>query len=192
LTRSERNIKRGFDVFFACFGLILIGWLILIIALISKIVIGGKGFFKQKRVGQYGKLFTIYKIETIHPKETTKKTPYISKLGQVIRNRKIDELPQLWNVLVGTMSLVGPRPDIPGYADELEGKEKVILRIKPGITGPATIYFRNEDVLLKDQENPEAYNRAVIWPQKVKINIQYVNEYSFIKDMYYLFKTIFS
>lgn len=192
MTNSEKNIKRGFDVFFACVGLLLIGWFILLSAIFSKIAIGGKGFFKQKRVGQNGKLFTIYKIETIHPKEATKEIPNISKLGQFIRNYKIDEFPQLWNVLEGTMSFVGPRPDIPGFADKLEGDAKIILTVKPGITGPATLHFRNEEAILKAQENPEAYNKEVICPQKVILNIQYVKEYRFMKDIHYIFKTFFS
>ncbi len=192
MTKTEKNIKRVFDVFFACIGLLLVGWFILLTAITSKIVIGGNGFFKQKRVGQYGKLFTIYKIETIHPKEAKKEKPNISKFGQFIRNYKIDEFPQFWNVLEGTMSFVGPRPDLPGFADELEGEAKIILSVKPGITGPATLHFRNEEAILKAEENPEAYNREVIWPQKVMLNIQYVKEYRFIKDIQYLYKTFFS
>lgn len=160
-------------------------------AVISKIVIGGNGFFKQKRVGQYGKLFTIYKIETIHPREATKETQKMSKLGQYLRTYKIDEFPQFWNVLNGTMSFVGPRPDIPGFADNLKGESEIILSVKPGITGPATLHFRNEETLLNGQENPERYNQEVIWRQKVELNIQYVNEYSFTKDICYLYKTLF-
>ena len=192
MTKIEKNTKRIFDIFFACIGLLVLGWFILLMAFISKIVIGGGGFFKQKRVGQNGMLFTIYKIETIHPKEAIKENPGISKLGQFLRNYKIDEFPQFWNVLEGTMSFVGPRPDLPGFADELEGEAKIILSVKPGITGPATLYFRNEQIILKTQINPKAYNREVIWPQKIKLNIQYVKEYHFIKDIQYLYKTFFS
>ncbi|WP_430410886.1 sugar transferase [Kordia sp.] len=192
MTNAEKNIKRVFDVFFACAGLLLLGWFILLTAIISKIFIGGNGFFKQQRVGQYGKLFTIYKIETIHPKEAVKKTPHISGLGQLIRHYKIDEFPQFWNVLEGTMSFVGPRPDLPGFADKLEGEATIILSVKPGITGPATLHFRNEETLLKTQNNPEIYNKEIIWPQKIAINIQYVKEYRFIKDIRYILKTFFS
>lgn len=159
--------------------------------IISKIVIGGNGIFKQQRVGQYGKLFSIYKIETIHPEEAVKENPNISKFGQWLRNCKIDEFPQLWNVLTGTMSFVGPRPDLPGFADALKGEASIILQVKPGITGPATLHFRNEENILKAQKNPEAYNKDVIWPQKVAINIQYVKKYRFTKDIYYIIKTIF-
>lgn len=192
MTNSEKNIKRGFDVFFACIGLLLLGWFILMMVIISKIIIRGKGLFKQKRVGQHGKLFTIYKIETIHPKEAEKQQPKISKFGQWLRNYKIDEFPQLWNVLEGTMSFVGPRPDLSGFADKLEDEAKIILNVKPGITGPATLHFRNEEALLKAQDNPEIYNKEVIWPQKITLNIRYVKEYSFIKDIQYIFKTFFS
>lgn len=192
MTTTEKNIKRFFDVFFACIGLVAVGWFTLIMIVISKVFIGGNGIFRQKRVGQYGKLFTIYKIETIHPKEAIQNKPHVSKLGQWMRNAKVDELPQLWNVLEGTMSFVGPRPDIEGFADTLQGEEAIILTVKPGITGPATLYFRNEEALLKTQEDQETYNKEVIWPQKVALNIKYVNEYSFKKDIQYLVKTIFS
>ena len=111
--------------------------------------------------------------------------------GLFLRDSKFDELPQLWNVLIGTMSFVGPRPDVLGFADELSGKEKLILSIKPGITGPATLYFKNEEKLLQLQQNREKYNKQVIWPQKVAMNIKYINEYSFRKDIYYIYKTLF-
>jgi len=192
LTKTERKTKRFFDIFFAFLGLSLVGWLIILIALISRFFIGGKGFFKQKRVGQHGMLFTIYKIETINPKGLIKESSKISTLGKYLRQSKIDELPQLWNVLEGTMSFVGPRPDILGFADKLENESEIILTVKPGITGPATLFFRNEELLLKIQDNPEEYNRKVIWPRKVAINIQYVKEYRFIKDIHYILKTLFS
>lgn len=188
MTQTEKNIKRVFDIFFASIALLIIGWFILFTAILSKFLIKGNGIFKQQRVGQYGKLFNIYKIETIGPKETNFK---ISKFALFLRKNKIDELPQLWNVLVGTMSFVGPRPDISGFADKLEGESTVILSVKPGITGPSTLRFRNEEELLQAQENPKIYNKEVIWPQKIVLNIQYVKEYSFSKDIYYLYKTIF-
>ncbi len=191
MTDIDKNIKRGFDVFFSIFGLLLFGWLILLLALISKIFIKGNGFFKQKRVGQFGESFILYKIETIHPKEVKKEKQYITKIGQSIRKLKIDEFPQLWNVLEGKMSFVGPRPDVHGYADKLEGEERIILSVKPGITGPATLYFRQEEELLKSQGNAEKYNREIIWPQKVAMNINYIKEYSFLKDLYYICKTLF-
>lgn len=192
MTATEKNIKRVFDVFFASIGLFILGWFILLMAIISKIDINGNGFFKQKRVGQHGNLFTIYKIETIHPEEVKKESPHITRFGQFIRKYKIDEFPQLWNVLKGTMSFVGPRPDISGFADKLKGEATLILSVKPGITGPATLHFRNEEELLQAQVNPEVYNKEIIWPQKVALNIQYVKEYRFTKDIQYLYKTLFS
>ena len=192
MTATEKNIKRVFDVFFACIGLLILGWIILLTAIISKTYIKGNGFFKQKRVGQYGNMFTIHKIETIHPEEAIKENPQITRLGTFIRKHKIDEFPQLWNVLEGTMSFVGPRPDISGFADELEGEAKIILSVKPGITGPATLRFLNEEEILRTQENPVAYNKEVIWMQKTAINVEYVNKYHFTKDIWYLYKTIFS
>ena len=189
LTANEKRIKRVFDVSFAIICLFVLGWLVLFMSIVSKVWIKGNGFFRQKRVGQYGNLFTIYKIETIHPKEAKKENPKITRLGKFLRKYKLDELPQLWNVLVGTMSFVGPRPDFQIFLDKLNDNEKIILSVKPGITGPATLHFQNEEELLKNQEKPKIYNEEVIWPQKVKMNIDYINEYCFINDIYYIFKT---
>tara|TARA_R110002074_G_scaffold254292_2_gene426323 strand:+ start:3927 stop:4505 length:579 start_codon:yes stop_codon:yes gene_type:complete len=192
LTRAEKNIKRLFDIFFSIIGLLLLGWILLIIVLLSKIFIGGKGIFTQDRVGQFGEIFAIYKIQTIGNRDDEEGNVKLSRLGEFLRKSKIDELPQLLNVLYGNMSFVGPRPDIKGYADELIGEEKIILEVKPGITGPASIYFKSEEKLLESKNNPEKYNREVIWPKKVRINIKYVKEYSFCRDIYYLFKTLFN
>lgn len=190
MTGTEKNIKRLFDIFFATLGLIVLGWFIALLALISKIVIKGDGFFKQKRVGQHGNLFTIYKIETIYTKEQKKENSQITKLGAFMRKHKIDELPQLYNVLIGDMSFVGPRPDISGFADELKGESKIILSVKPGITGPATLFFRNEEKLLSSQKNPQRYNKEIIWPKKVALNIKYIKEYSLTKDFQFLYSTL--
>ena len=190
MTITEKNIKRVFDVFFACFGLFMLGWLILTMAIISKIHIKGTGFFKQKRIGLHGKLFTIYKIETINPDEAKKENPQITWLGIFLRKYKIDELPQLYNVLIGDMSVVGPRPDVQGFTDELTGENEIIKSVRPGITGPATIYYRNEEQLLKNQSHPNQYNLEVIWPKKVEINKTYVQQYTFAKDLYYIYKTL--
>ena len=192
MTRAEKNIKRLFDIFFSIIGLLLLGWILLIIVLLSKIFIGGKGIFTQDRVGQFGEIFAIYKIQTIGNRDDEEGNVKLSRLGEFLRKSKIDELPQLLNVLYGNMSFVGPRPDIKGYADELIGEEKIILEVKPGITGPASIYFKSEEKLLESKNNPEKYNREVIWPKKVRINIKYVKEYSFCRDIYYLFKTLFN
>ncbi len=168
-------------------GLIFFGWLILLCALASFLLTGKNGIFKQKRVGQNGVLFYIFKIRTLDKKATNAFIKYSSFL----RKNKLDELPQLINVALGTMSFVGPRPDLPGYADLLEGDARKILKVKPGITGPASIIFRNEEGILEVKKNKEKFNREVIWPKKVLINIKYVEEYSFKKDIIYLYMTFF-
>lgn len=123
---------------------------------------------------------------------STNKDPRITKIGRFFRKTKIDELPQLFNVFIGNMSFVGPRPDVPGFADKLTGEDQKILELKPGITGPASIYFKNEEELLANQKNPEKYNLEVIWPKKVSLNLQYLNEFSIFKDIMYIIKTIFN
>ena len=122
---------------------------------------------------------------------TTSKDPRITKFGHFLRKTKLDELPQLWNVLIGQMSFVGPRPDVPGYADQLEGDDKIILSVKPGITGPASLAFKDEEELLAQKDNPKQYNDEVIWPQKVKINKDYIRNYSFKNDIKYIIETVF-
>jgi lipopolysaccharide/colanic/teichoic acid biosynthesis glycosyltransferase len=121
---------------------------------------------------------------------TQKNDVRITASGSIFRNTKIDELPQLWNVLIGQMSFVGPRPDVKGYADKLQGNDKAVLLVRPGITGPASLKYKNEEELLATQGNPEQYNNEVIWPDKVKINVNYVNNWSFIQDVRYIYQTI--
>ena len=115
----------------------------------------------------------------------------ITGTGKYLRKLKIDELPQLWNVLVGQMSLVGPRPDVPGYADQLQGDDRIVLSIQPGITGPASIAFRKEEELLASVDDPQKYNDEVVWPEKVRLNRRYIEEYSLLGDIKYIFKTVF-
>lgn len=122
---------------------------------------------------------------------TTNNDPRITLLGRFFRKTKIDELPQLINVFWGQMSFVGPRPDVPGFADQLKGNDRLILSVRPGITGPATLKFRDEENLLAKQSNPERYNREVIYPEKIRLNREYVEYYSFCKDIKYIFETIF-
>lgn len=142
------------------------------------------------RIGQYGKPFTIFKLRTI--KEIKGGERLITKLGHFLRKTKLDETPQVFNVLRGDMSLVGPRPDVPGFADKLQGDDKIILSVKPGLTGLATLYFRNEEELIAKQKKPEDYNRNIIWPKKVKLNRAYINNYSFSNDLRILFRTVFN
>lgn len=196
MTSYQKFQKRSFDLVFSFIGLLLLWWLILLAALIARMDTGLNGFFKQIRVGRNSKLFTVIKIRSMrrvngyNTTVTKDGDPRISKVGRFWRKTKIDELPQLWNVLVGNMSFVGPRPDVPGFADKLVGVERRLLTLRPGITGPASIQFKNEEALLAIQENPEIYNTNVIWPEKVKINMAYMDNYSLAKDIWLIVKTL--
>jgi len=188
--------KRLFDFVFAFFGLLVASLFILLAWLIATVETKSNGFFVQQRVGKDGKLFNIIKIKTMRTMDgistvvTSSGDIRITKSGSFFRKTKIDELPQLWNVLVGEMSFVGPRPDVPGYADRLQGKDRKVLSIRPGITGPAQLTYRGEEDILAAQNDPVKYNDEVIWPDKVKINLDYIANYSFFKDLYYIWKTI--
>ena len=178
-------IKRIFDFLVALVGLCLIGVLLVVFWLIASVDTASNGFFLQERIGQFGIPFTIYKLKTIHPKTAT-----ISWLGNFFRKSKIDELPQLWNVLKGDMSLVGPRPDVAGYYDLLVGDERKILELKPGLTSLASIKYYNEDALLASLSNPLEYNDEVIFPDKVQLNLDYYYHRSFYGDLLILIKTL--
>jgi len=190
--------KRSMDIVLSLMGLLSLSLIILIGWIIAAVETKSNGFFFQPRVGQKGRVFSVIKIKTMFSTEenstsvTTTNDARITRSGRIFRKYKIDELPQLINVLIGNMSLVGPRPDVPGFADLLEGEDRIILSIKPGITGPASIFFKNEEELLALQADPEQYNLDVIWPKKVDINKQYIHNWSFSKDLYYIYKTIFS
>ena len=194
-----------FDKFFALFGLIMLSPVYLIVAILIKVKMPGPILFCQKRVGQHGRLFTVYKFRSMtvsKQAETVDKSSKdgtsiaaeeqnrITPLGEKLRRYKLDELPELWNVLSGDMSFVGPRPDVPGYADKLEGKDRDILKLKPGITGPASLKYRNEEELLAKVDNPKQYNDEVIYPDKVRINLYYLNHYSFMKDIQMIICTV--
>lgn len=179
-------IKRIFDVVFSFLAILFLGWLILLAYLLACIDTRSNGFFLQKRVGQYGRLFTIYKLKTISPSSGK-----ISALGRFFRNSKIDELPQLLNVLKGEMSFVGPRPDIEGYYDQLSGEDRKLLDLKPGITSEASLKYAGEEKILSLQENPLKYNDEVIFPDKVKMNLHYYEQRSFWGDLHIILKTLF-
>ena len=197
LSTSLAMQKRVFDLFFSLLGLFFLWWLILFAAILAWLDTGENGFFTQVRVGQFGKIFKVIKIRTMKPSTavnttvTTSNDSRITSLGRFFRRTKIDELPQLINVLLGQMSFVGPRPDVPGFADQLLDDERVILGIKPGITGPATLAYRNEEEILASVDDPEKYNSEVIFPDKVRINIEYINNYSLMNDVKYIAATIF-
>jgi lipopolysaccharide/colanic/teichoic acid biosynthesis glycosyltransferase len=195
---KDAFIKRTFDIVVSSIILLLFCPIILIAFIAASIDTKKNGFFRQTRVGKDGRLFQIIKIRTMKEKEsiitkvTTSNDPRITKLGSFLRKTKIDELPQLINVLLGQMSLVGPRPDVPGHADQLQGPDRVILTVRPGITGPATLKYRDEETLLAGVGNPEKYNIEVIYPSKVKINKEYIENYRFRNDILYIYKTIFN
>ena len=189
-------LKNCFDKIFALIGLLLCCPILLIIALLIRLKMpDGAVLFRQKRVGQYGKVFTMVKFRTMtvthHGSSiSVAGESRITPLGAFLRKYKLDELPELWNILKGDMSFVGPRPDVPGYADKLIGKNRDILQLKPGITGPATLKYRNEEELLAQQANPQQYNDEVIFPDKVKINLEYLHHHSFWGDIRIIIKTI--
>lgn len=158
---------------------------VLVVILITAVDTHSNGFFKQERIGQHGKIFYIYKFRTLH-----KNTAQISFWGQFLRKTKLDEFPQILNIIKGKMTLVGPRPDVPGYADLLQGDDRIILTLKPGITGLASLKYRNEEQLLALQTNPQHYNDTVIWPDKVRINKWYAHNHTFFMDVQIIFYTL--
>jgi lipopolysaccharide/colanic/teichoic acid biosynthesis glycosyltransferase len=196
LNLQQAAMKRSFDLLFAIIGLSLTWWIIVFAWIAATIDTRQNGFFMQPRVGLHGRLFKVIKIRTMRNHSdivttvTTRDDPRITPLGRLFRKTKIDELPQLINVLLGQMSFVGPRPDVPGFADKLQGEEREILTLRPGITGPATIKYRNEEDILQKQNDPETYNTNVIYPDKVKINLAYIKNWKLAMDIKYIWATI--
>ena len=191
-------LKGLFDKIASLGGLLVLWPVLLICAILIRLKMpGGPIIFKQQRVGQYGKLFTMYKFRSMTVAHDGSSISVagesrITPLGAKLRKYKLDELPELWNVLIGNMSFVGPRPDVPGYADKLEGKERDVLKLKPGITGPASLKYRNEEELLAVQDDPKRYNDEVIFPDKVRINLEYLNTWSFWRDIKIIIYTVLS
>ena len=212
-----------FDRMAALCGLMLIWWIYPLVAILIRIKMpGGPAFFCQKRVGKDGRLFTCHKFRTMKGKHSGSTVSVagdsrITPFGAKLRHYKIDELPGLWDVLIGNMSFVGPRPDVPGYADQLQGDDRKVLKLRPGITGPATLKYRLEDEMIAgfvadikagrkvelgnatlpekvsqmtDQELAVWYNDYVIYPDKVRLNKYYYENYSFIKDIEMIFATV--
>ena len=191
-----RFVKRSFDITLSLVGIFFTWWIMLITIVLASIETKSFGLFTQKRVGKDAKIFFVFKIKTMKPivgintTVTTVNDMRITKNGKFFRDTKLDELPQLFNVLLGSMSFVGPRPDVEGYADKLEGEDRIILSVRPGITGPASIKYKNEEEILAQQSNPKEYNDTVIWVDKVKINREYIENWSFKKDIQYIIKTV--
>ncbi len=203
-------IKYIFDRVVAFIGLLFLWPVLLIVAILVKIKMpGGPAFFVQKRVGKDGKLFDCHKFRTMTVKHNGSTVSVagdsrITPFGAKLRHYKLDELPGLWDVLIGNMSFVGPRPDVPGYADQLKDDDRRVLKLRPGITGPATLKYRLEDEMISEyvakkqaegdkramQEIAVEYNDTVIYPDKVRLNLYYLDHYSFIKDFQMIVCTV--
>ena len=191
-------LKWLFDRVASLVGLLLCWPVLIVVSILIRMKMpGGPVLFTQKRVGRNGQLFTIYKFRTMI--NMTSPTwscvsvageSRITPFGAKLRKLKIDELPELWNVLIGDMSLVGPRPDVPGYADALVGDDREVLNLRPGITGPASLKYRNEEEILATVEDPQKYNDKVIFPDKVRINRYYLHHYSFWTDIKIIITTV--
>ena len=193
LTRNQRILKRFLDISISIVLLIFAIIPLVLLFILATIDLKRNGLFVQQRIGHLGKPFAMFKIRSLkgsNHEDITYMKKNETKYGSWLRITKLDELPQLYNVLVGDMSLVGPRPDIEGYADKLEGDDRIILSVKPGITGPATIKYRNEDQLLLKQLDPKNYNDTVVWPDKVIINKKYIKDWSLRKDLGYFFASL--
>ncbi len=190
-------LKRFFDIIMSFFGLIVFMPLFLIVSLVIRFSSKGAVFFKQERIGLNGGKFTLVKFRTMSIVQDSSSTvsvkgdSRITKVGVFLRKYKLDELPELWNVLIGEMSFVGPRPDVPGYADLLRGEDRKILELRPGITGVASLKYANEEELLAQQKDPEEYNMKVVFPDKVRINLDYYYNNNLWIDIKIIFATIF-
>ena len=196
--RKPMILKWFFDRIFSFLGIIILLWLYIILAILIKIKMPGPVFFVQKRVGRHGRLIKVHKFRSMNVKKTGEmdtgvaaaETARITPLGEKLRKYKLDELPELWDVFIGNMSFVGPRPDVPGYADMLQGEERAILDLRPGITGPASLKYRNEEDLLASKDDPIKYNDEVIYPDKVRLNLYYLRNYSFLTDLNIILATV--
>ncbi|WP_371762585.1 sugar transferase [Massilia sp.] len=197
MSKADILFKRAFDIVASLAGVLLLAPVIVLCWLVATIDTRSNGFFIQKRIGRHGRIIRVCKIKTMYPSDTqrspiaSRNLASISRSGRFLRKYKLDELPQLFNVLAGSMSFVGPRPDVPGYADRLQGEDRIILSLRPGITGPASIKYKDEEVILAAVDDPEKYNDRIIWPDKVRINREYFNNYSLLRDLRYIFHTIF-
>lgn len=191
----QKALKYIFDRLTALVGLLFLWPVLLIVAVLIKEKMPGPVLFVQERVGKDGKLFNCHKFRSMTIGHNGSSVSVagearITPLGAKLRKYKLDELPELWDVFIGNMSFVGPRPDVPGYADTLQGEDRIILTLRPGITGPATLKYRNEEELLATVQNPQQYNDTVIYPDKVRINRYYAEHYSFINDIKMIFCTV--
>lgn len=196
MTAAQETAKRAVDVLAAGAGLILLLAPMVVVAVLVKLSSQGPVLYRQDRVGRRGRLFKVSKFRTMVVgadrlgSVTTATDNRVTPIGRFLRRTKLDEFPQLWNVLVGHMSLVGPRPDVPGYADQLQGENRRVLELRPGITGPATLLFRNEEEMLALAADPKRFNDEVVFPEKVRLNLAYLEGWSFWRDMGYILATV--
>ena len=191
--------KRAFDISFSLIGLIILSPVFFICAILAKLQSPGPTFYRAKRVGRYGEMFLMYKFRTMVVNAeftgtslTTYKDPRITKIGNFLRRTKLDELPQLLNVLKGDMSVIGPLPEAPVYVEYYTEEQRYVLLVRPGITGPAQLENRNEELKLKGQSNPEQYYITQLLPEKLSIDLDYIENRSFVLDVKIIFKTIWS
>ena len=190
-------VKRIFDLLFAFFGIIFFAPIFLVIIFLIKLDSKGSVFFLQSRIGLKGEVFNIIKFRTMNINQnsnstiTLKDDSRITRIGKYLRKYKLDELPELFNILLGEMSFVGPRPDVTGYADKLVGLDKNILKLKPGITSSASLKYANEEFLLTQVEDPVSYNNDTIYPDKVRMNLNYYNNHNIWIDIKVIFATIY-
>ena len=190
------SMKYIFDRVVSFVGLLFLWPVLAVVAILIRVKMpGGPVIFKQQRVGRGGKLFTMYKFRSMTVSHSGSSVSVagesrITPLGAKLRRYKLDELPELWNVLIGDMSFVGPRPDVPGYADSLTGSDRDVLKLRPGITGPASLKYRNEEEILAAVEDPVKYNDEVIFPDKVRINLYYLHNHSFWTDIKLIIYTV--
>ena len=190
-------MKRTMDLLFSILAVIILFPLFFLLSILIKSTSKGPVFFIQERVGKDGKIFKMIKFRSMFVTQESSSTISIkgdirvTKIGVFLRRYKLDELPELINVLLGHMSLVGPRPDVQGYSDKLVGEDRNILELRPGITGPASLKYSNEEEILAKQKNPKVYNDEVMYPDKVRINLEYYNNQSIWLDIKIIFATIF-
>lgn len=194
--RAYTTMKRVFDLIASFLGLIILSPLMIVVIMMIKLLTPGPVFFSQARIGRYGKPFMLYKFRTMKVNNggntvSVRGEDRITPLGAILRRYKIDELPELWNIFRGDMSFVGPRPDIAEYINILTGEELRILELRPGLTSPASIKYVNEEELLASAPDPIKYYNAKIWPDKVRMNLEYCQERSFWGDILLIIKTLF-
>ncbi|NNC82284.1 MAG: sugar transferase [Flavobacteriales bacterium] len=190
-------IKRLFDIISALLGLVLLSPLLLVIALAIGVKDGAPILFKQTRIGRQGDPFTLYKFRTMRPDSESsgqlsvgERDPRVTDIGHALRKTKLDELPQLWNVLKGDMSVVGPRPEVPRYVDLYSEKERKVLQVRPGITDAASLAYFNESEMMAEHPDPERYYIETIMKDKLQRNLDYLEKRTFWSDMGIIFKTI--